>query len=129
MDLRSRGVMVAAATAALLLASGLAALPANASTGISGSVYCDDGDAVTGVWIQASSGGSGFASFTHGVADATFHYTLPNGGAWTVHVGCGGTTSSWRWTPDGNATTRATIQNWYCKTPDGYGGGDYCFIG
>jgi hypothetical protein len=94
---------------------------AYASTGISGQVQCVDELAVEGVWIQASSGGSGWATLRNVEESGytkNFSYSLPYGGAWTVHVGCGGSTSDWKYKPNGNSTTRATYQSWLCITPD-----------
>ena len=121
-----------AATVALCAAAAGSAIatatPAGASTPIYGTVYCADGLNVVGVWIQAASGGSGFATYQAGTAMSAYHYTLPYGGWWTVHVGCGGSTSSWKYTPNGNSSTTRQAVNWYCRTPDSYGGGNYCFI-
>jgi hypothetical protein len=97
-----------------------AASKAYASTEISGQVQCVDELAVEGVWIQASSG-SGWATLRD-VDDSgytkEFSYSLPHGEAWTVHVGCGGKTSDWKYKPDGNSTTTAVNQSWLCITPD-----------
>ncbi len=101
-----------------LLELTVTAPPASAATGISGTILCP-ADFVTGVWIQASRGGSGWAQFSPtGNNVVNYSYELPNGGAWTVHVGCGGTRSNWRYAPNGNTTTTRTYVNWICFTPD-----------
>jgi TIR domain len=73
---------------------------------LTGSVTCESGEPVEGVWIAASSGqsDSGFAHL--GPADnsglnhpagptVTYSYTLRGGGSYSVHVGCGGEASQW----------------------------------
>jgi surface antigen len=83
------------------------AAPAQASSTItiSGVVHCHGG-AVEGVWVASSGGGSGFAdvySFKTGKNDGSsdnVRYsrkvtaTLPT--SITLHVGCGGSTASWK---------------------------------
>lgn len=105
-------------------------LPAGAATRISGTVWCN-ADQVVGVWIQASSGGSGWASWASLGTDtnqASYSYSLPNGGAWTVHVGCSGSPSHWQYSPDGDVTTTHSVVNWFCFTPDGGTSRYYCYI-
>lgn len=71
--------------------------PAFAATTVSGRVMCVSQRAVVGVWIQAESGGSGWASWSPtGVQyEANYSRSLPNGGRYQVHVGCGGTPQNW----------------------------------
>lgn len=85
--------------AAGLATSGLAtgATPALASTGVSGQVECLTMN-VEGVWIAASNGGSGWASWSVSDGDpqfANYSYLLPNGRSYAVHVGCGGSSAHW----------------------------------
>ena len=73
---------------------------------VTGSVVCESGRPVVGVWIAASTGqgDSGYAhlgppdasgvSFPVGAA-GTYSYRLPRGGSYAVHVGCGGTAQQW----------------------------------
>jgi hypothetical protein len=73
---------------------------------VTGSVVCESGRPVVGVWIAASSGqnDSGYAhlgppdasgiSYPIGAA-GTYSYRLPHGGTYAVHVGCGGTAQGW----------------------------------
>ena len=92
---------------------------ANASTTVSGQVTCVDGLNVEGVWIAAS-GGSGYASWSP-VSGAPYAANFSRGGVtvpWTVHVGCGGSTNSWRWHPDGNTTVTSANASWTCYEPD-----------
>jgi hypothetical protein len=73
---------------------------------LTGSVVCESGRPVVGVWIAASAGqkDSGFAhlgppnpsgiSYPIG-STGTYSYLLPHGGTYAVHVGCGGTAAHW----------------------------------
>lgn len=73
---------------------------------LTGSVVCESGRPIVGVWIAASTGqsDSGFAhlgppgasgiSYPIG-ATGTYSYRLPHGGTYAVHVGCGGTAQHW----------------------------------
>jgi hypothetical protein len=82
---------------ALVVGIGVSAPAASASTGISGHVECLTMP-VEGVWIAANSGGSGWASWSRSSGDeeyASFSYSLPHGGSYYVHVGCGGSTQNW----------------------------------
>lgn len=70
------------------------------ATIITGVVECspDLTKAVIGVWIVASNGGSGWAHYQllPGHPNiALFDRTLPKGGSYVVHVGCGGTPAHW----------------------------------
>jgi hypothetical protein len=121
-NLKRTVIAVVTSMSSIVLSVGaisVGASAAHASTGISGQVQCVDELAVEGVWIQASSGGSGFASLQNlNGYTKNFRYSLPHGGAWTVHVGCGGGTSDWLYKPNGNSTTTATYKSWLCITPD-----------
>ena len=115
-----RLLLATATIAALGLTAALAgAEVANASTGISGQVVCADGLPVEGVWIAASSG-SGFANWSgpSGGDYANFSYALPRSEAWTVHVGCGGSRSDWRYPTNGDTNTKRTNQSWTCYPAD-----------
>lgn len=93
-----RGLGVALAVLLGLAGSGIVALPASAATTVQGKVVCVSQRSVVGVWIQAESGGSGWASWsaTSGAAyEARYSRSLPSGGRYQVHVGCGGTSSNW----------------------------------
>jgi hypothetical protein len=73
---------------------------------VTGSVVCESGQPLVGVWIAASAGqaDSGVAhlgpadesgtSFPDG-AVGTYSYRLPHGGSYAVHVGCGGSSRHW----------------------------------
>jgi hypothetical protein len=106
--------------AAVATAMSLLAMPAaNASTTVNGQVTCVDGLNVEGVWIAAS-GGSGYASWSP-VSGAPYAAGFSRAGVtvpWTVHVGCGGSPSSWKWTPDGNTTVTSASASWTCYEPD-----------
>jgi hypothetical protein len=62
-----------------------------------GSITCQSGRAVTGVWLVGLNGGSGWATWTARATSpqfAAFSRSIPAGG-WSVHVGCGGSPASW----------------------------------
>ena len=137
MSIRMRSLIVtttigrtAAAAAALALAggAGLVLTPAaQASTTVSGEVTCVDGLPVEGVWIQAS-GGSGSANWTP-TSGASYNARFSRGGvsgSWTVHVGCGGSRSHWKYSPDGNTRTTQSVASWTCYTPDDGAPVDFC---
>jgi len=68
-----------------------------AAAKVSGYVQCQS-QAVEGVYIEASNGGSGWAPWVSSAARssyATYSYTLANGGEYSVWVGCGGTPKRW----------------------------------
>jgi hypothetical protein len=73
---------------------------------LTGSVVCESGRPVVGVWIAATTGqsDSGFAhlgpanpsGISYPVGSiASYSYLLPHGGSYAVHVGCGGNASAW----------------------------------
>ncbi len=102
--------VTAALIAAVLLATGaylaLRVAQSQGSTLVTGSVVCESGRPVTGVWIAASSGqddsglahlgppGSSGISYPIGSA-GTYSFRLAHGGSYAVHVGCGGTARRW----------------------------------
>ncbi len=115
----ARAAALGLAATAVTVASLLAAPAAHAATTVSGQVTCVDGLNVEGVWIAAS-GGSGYANWTP-VSGAPYAANFNRGGVttpWTVHVGCGGSTSSWKWKPDGNTTVTSSTASWTCYEPD-----------
>lgn len=73
---------------------------------VTGSIVCESGRQIVGVWIAASTGqsDSGYAhlgppnptgtSFPVG-STGTYSYLLPHGGSYAVHVGCGGSAAHW----------------------------------
>lgn len=76
------------------------------SATLTGSVVCESGRPVVGVWIAATTGqsDSGFAhlgpanpsGISYPVGSiASYSYLLPHGGTYAVHVGCGGNASAW----------------------------------
>lgn len=112
---RRRGRWVAAAIVGLVMAGLIVArllggtltshrhAPASttaAATTAYGYVTCwpDTTKAIEGVWIDAPSGGSGWADW-HTLPSqpnvAYFSRTLPHGGQYFVHVGCGGSSVRW----------------------------------
>lgn len=121
---------VAAVAAALTLVGGggiFLTSAAQASVTVSGQVTCVDELPVEGVWIQAS-GGSGYASWTP-TSGASYNARFSRGGvsgSWTVHVGCGGSPSNWKYSPDGNTTTTQSVASWTCYTPDDGAAVNFC---
>ncbi len=126
----------------LVLVAGVTAiaLPSSAATSrtVSGTVACQVGHHVTGVWVQSSNGGSGWASWTPRsgaawLADYSYRITT-NSSSTSVRldVGCGGTRQNW-WSTNLTASTtvsgnkhlsalckeakgRAKRCNWWGKT-------------
>lgn len=100
------GLVIAGVVLARLLMGSMAS-PHQATTAtsaqatiITGIVECspDPTMPVVGVWIVGSNGGSGWAHFQllPGHPNiAVFDRTLPKGGSYVVHVGCGGTPAHW----------------------------------
>lgn len=67
------------------------------SVTITGKVSCVDNLRIVGVWISVNSG-SGFANpykINSSGSAVQFTFTLPHGGAYNVHVGCGGSRDDW----------------------------------
>ncbi|HVB22303.1 MAG TPA: helix-turn-helix domain-containing protein [Ktedonobacteraceae bacterium] len=65
---------------------------------ISGTVLCTNNERVVGIWVSAVNGGSNFATWyktNSNGSEAAFRYDLPDGGAYNVHVGCGGSRQDW----------------------------------
>jgi hypothetical protein len=73
--------------------------PATVPFHITGQLLCESGHAVVGVWVQtAKAGDSRYASWK-GLGDgstADWWTDLPRNESYSLHVGCGGTPSSWR---------------------------------
>jgi hypothetical protein len=93
---------------------------------ISGDVQCST-MAVEGVWIAAENGGSGWAKWTAMSSASTvrYSYSLPNGGSYAVHVGCGGSPADWLTTPDSNVVA-GTVNNFICYDVAGQPAFDSC---
>jgi len=99
--------------------------PANKAVTVSGYIECQS-QSVEGVWIQASSSDSGWAPFWPSASDpdyATYQYTLGSGGQYAVHVGCGGTQSSWGVATYSDSFSGPT-NDFYCYDS---GGADYTY--
>jgi hypothetical protein len=70
--------------------------PTAASFKVTGQVSCVSGNSVEGVWVQAGDG-AGWAPW-QGLGNGStsdWWFTLPKTESYSLHVGCGGTTSSW----------------------------------
>lgn len=85
--------------ALIAIGTHLTALISGNGSALTGSVWCESGRPVVGVWIAASSGQSDSGHAHLGSATNsglnTYTYLLPHGGTYSVHVGCGGTASRW----------------------------------
>jgi hypothetical protein len=83
--------------------------------------------AVEGVWIAAQNGGSGWATWTamNSASTASYSYSLPNGGSYAVHVGCGGSPADWATTPDSNVVS-GTVNDFICYDVAGQASFDFC---
>lgn len=100
-------VPVLGATALATTLAGTAALATRPDAGhallITGSVTCESGRPVVGIWIAAATGqrDSGYAHLglaataPSAESTATYSYRLAHGGSYVVHAGCGGTASDW----------------------------------
>ena len=91
--------------------------PASPSSGpfrISGSVSCASGNAVEGIWVAAGKGAgfSGWHGWGNG-ATATFRYRLPRKESYSLHVGCGGSSSSWQ-VAAYSVTVTTAVNNFAC---------------
>lgn len=63
---------------------------------VTGQISCSSGKSVVGVWVEAAQG-RGWSPWK-GVGDgknADYWYTLPTQETYSLHIGCGGTKSSW----------------------------------
>jgi len=105
-----------AVAAAMVGLGGMAgtATSASAAVLVRGQVMCVSQASVVGVWISASNGGSGWASTTkvNGYTK-NYSYSLPNGGSYAVHVGCGGSPQSWA-TNNKSSSYSGTWNNFTC---------------
>jgi hypothetical protein len=90
----------------ILLINNLATGNTAGSVQLTGTVVCESGRPVVGVWIAASTGqiDSGlahlgpakFSGIDYPVNSISgYSYRLPHGGTYAVHVGCGGTGADW----------------------------------
>ncbi len=79
---------------------------------ISGEVACLSGHAVVGVYVAAAKG-HGFASWQGSTSTASFWYTLPERESYSLHVGCGGSPSSWQ-VATYSATVSTADNNFLC---------------
>jgi hypothetical protein len=104
-----------ASTAPVTITTPSPEVTSTAATGVSGSIQCQS-TSVEGVWVQSANGGSGWAPWVSSAANpdhATYSYTLPHGGEYSLHVGCGGTTSSWKVAEYSNFYG-GTVNDFYC---------------
>jgi len=92
-----------------------AARAGESATRVSGSIECQS-TGVEGVWIDAANGGSGWAPWVSSAAYpsyASYSYTLPYGGEYSVEIGCGGKPSAWT-VVEYSGFYGGTVNNFYC---------------
>lgn len=107
--------------ALVLTMTGLLPASAQAATTVSGNVTCVDGRSVVGVWVDASSGGSGWATRTNiNGSTQRYSYALPNGGSYSVRVGCGGTPANWA-TSNASGSVSGSSNSFTCYDVPNYG--------
>jgi hypothetical protein len=106
---RALGALFVAGAAVLVYAT-----PAAASA--SGTVTCN-GEPVVGVWIEKVSGtGSSGWAWTPNDGDQTQDYyreNISSSATYNVHVGCGGSTSSWKY-PTKSISPQSGNADWVC---------------
>jgi len=94
---------------------------------ISGTVQCQSLN-VEGVWVQYLYGGGGWAAWVSSAQKpgyATYSYTLPQGGAYALHVGCGGTTSAWA-VAEYSSFNSGAVNDFYCYDESSSSRETYC---
>lgn len=101
------------ATAVLIFSLTPTVASAATTRTITGVVTCANGNAVVGIWVHSTGGGSGWASFTKFAGQSNSAYftkSLKSSGSSTtvkLDVGCGGTAKKW-WS--NNSTPNATVK-------------------
>lgn len=95
-----RRIIALVATLCLLLGASPGQAEAATNVAVRGQVTCIN-SYVVGVWVQAESSKSGWASWKvpislGGHSKADYNFTLNKGGRYQVHVGCGGTAKDWK---------------------------------
>jgi hypothetical protein len=112
---------LAAALALVLVTAGLLPTSAHAATTVSGNVTCVDGRSVVGVWVDASNGGSGWATRSDiNGSTQRYSYPLANGGTYSVRVGCGGTGTNWA-TSNSSGVVSGSSNSFTCYDVPNYG--------
>lgn len=104
------------------------AVTAPGSVTVSGTVVCGSGQSVVGVWVDATGGGSGWASWQPmpGMPYAAYYSRGVRTGSVSLHVGCGGSPQRWggdNRTPYAGVSGDRTL-NTVCS--DGAGVGTRC---
>jgi len=107
------------------------ATPSPGPFAISGQIACLSGNSVEGVWVAAAKG-AGYSPWQgHGSGSTTtfsFNYTLPLSEAYSLHVGCGGTTASWAVACD-SVTVTSAENSFVCDDVAGQAGYGTCQAG
>ncbi|GAA3738167.1 hypothetical protein [Salinactinospora qingdaonensis] len=113
---RRRGRAWATGLAFLAVAGAVAALaltlPEPAPVPIHGRLRCASTAPVVGIWVESSAGGNGWAQWRVREGDpsqVSFDYELRRRGAYTLHVGCGGTRTDWAATTRSPVVSRARV--------------------
>lgn len=101
--MRGESVRPAALLTGLIVAGAVFSIPQAATAAelkVSGSVACRGGNAIVGVWVESTRGGSRWASMKRRsnaswIADYSARVTTSTPTSIRLHVGCGGTPSKW----------------------------------
>ena len=132
---RFAGALAAGFTAAACLITAAPLPVAHAATSVSfrGTVECQNGNSVVGIWVESSGGGSRFTdTLTRYPGNGSVaYYTVKLSSSATtpkisLHVGCGGTAGKWgsdNWTP---AQPVAATMNARCTEKLNVAGGVRC---
>jgi hypothetical protein len=79
---------------------------------ISGQVSCQSGRPVVGIWVAQVTGVGMFANWTSdntNPSTAGYYATIPEGMAYELHVGCGGTPQRWSMSGSSSTTTAVSV--------------------
>ena len=97
--------------------AGQVAMTTPASASGAGSVNCSYNSEtnIVGVWVQVTNGTSGWASrWNNGYGGNYYsYYEIDNGKSYSLHIGCGGTPSSWHKTY--YTGSRTGYHDWVCS--------------
>lgn len=115
MQFKKKFAMLSAGTLMAVGAVTMSAPPAFASVSgtVTGDVHCVYGNYsnVTGIWVDATNGTDGWATTSNdGTGGKNFSYHLTaSSSSYSLHIGCGGTSSSWKHTYYANGITTQDV--------------------
>lgn len=111
-----------AAGVSVTAGSVLAAAPVHAAAPVTvaGTIGCINSASPVGVWIEAESSTSGWATkkvpiTLGGHSKVDYSFTLDKGGRYKVHVGCGGTPQDWGTVLKSTTWVSGTKNNFVCN--------------